>query len=397
MRTNDNVGGALCCNPLKESILSKTHYGLGIYAHILRLYYPDEVVLQLVGRDCGLCRNPFNANKKTLHIFIEKEISCKREQNSNLFGVMPSVADIARSENVLGNVYDKEFARHKDSENAIPAGDAFGFAELHYKQQGDELLQTLNKDLNLRICEQRTFYNRPLCPKSPQNSIVNVVSVENIVENKPSQSGGFGTVGGAFSFFRAPITNTKPHKAVSLLQIYNAIKGDYYKDRTQKLRAISSLPCGERQGGAARQFKASNFDYCTFSGTFTTRNDKALIKHSGLLCLDFDHLQSVEKLRFQLLQDEYFETQLLFRSPSGNGLKWIISISPQSPSSPKSPPSGDLGGWGFSHGEYFAAVANYILQTYGVAVDKSGRDISRACFLPHDSEAFINPIYLNVR
>jgi len=316
----------------KEIILSKTHYGLGIYSHILRLYYPDEVVLRLVERDCGLCRNPFNSNKETLHVFIEKE-------------------------NVLGNSLDREFARHEDSENAIPAGNAFDFAELHYKQQGDELLQTLNKEMFLHIGEQRNFYanakkfvgcsatSQPNSPQSPCSPL--------------------------FSFFKAPISNTKPHKAVSLLQIYNAIKGDYYKDRTQKLRAISDV-------GQARQFKAANFDYCTFSGTFTTRNDKALIKHSGLLCIDFDHLQSVEKLRFQLLKDEYFETQLLFISPSGDGLKWIISIDTATT----------------QHGDYFAAVANYVLQTYGVAVDKSGRDISRACFLPYDPQAFINPVYL---
>ena len=115
---------------------------------------------------------------------------------------------------------------------------------------------------------------------------------------------------------------------------------------------------------------------------FQTRNDKALISHSGLLCIDFDHLQNVDLLRNQLLQDEYFETQLLFVSPSGDGIKWIISISP---------PMGDLGG--FSHSNYFAAVANYILQTYGVEVDKSGRDISRACFLPYDPQAYINPLY----
>jgi hypothetical protein len=89
-------------------------------------------------------------------------------------------------------------------------------------------------------------------------------------------------------------------------------------------------------------------------------------------------LQDVEKLRFQLLQDEYFDTQLLFRSPSGNGLKWIISIDTATT----------------MHGNYFAAVANYVLQTYGIAVDKSGRDLSRACFLPHDPQTFINPIYL---
>ncbi len=98
----------------KEAILSKTHYGLTIYSHILRLYYPNEVILRLVERDCGLCRNPFNSNKKTLHIWIEK--------------IDPT------------NAMSKEFARHSDSENAIPAGDAFDFAELHYKQQGEKLL-----------------------------------------------------------------------------------------------------------------------------------------------------------------------------------------------------------------------------------------------------------------
>jgi len=315
----------------KESILNKTHYGLTIYSHILRLYYSDDVVLRLVERDCGLCRNPFNANKKTLHIFIHKE-------------------------NVLGNAFDKEFARHEDSENAISAGDAFGFAELHYKQSGDELLQTLNKELHLHIGEQRNFY---------ANAQKSVVCSETSQPNSPKTP-----YTPLFSFFKAPISNTKPHKAVSLLQIYNAIKGNYYKDRTQKLQAISDV-------AQARKFKAANFDYCTFSGVFTTRNDKALIKHSGLLCVDFDHLQNVDMLRNQLLQDEYFDTQLLFVSPSGNGLKWIISIDTTT-----------------THGEYFAAIANYILQTYGVEVDKSGKDISRACFLPHDNKAFINPIHL---
>ena len=174
-----------------------------------------------------------------------------------------------------------------------------------------------------------------------------------------------------FSFFKAPISNTKPHKTVTLLQIYNAVKGHYFKERTQKLRAISDVT-------QARQFKSSNFDYCTFSGTFTTRSDKALIKHSGLLCVDFDHRPNVDKLRNQLLQDEYFDTQLLFVSPSGDGLKWIISVDTTER----------------THGDFFAAVANYILQTYGIVVDKSGRDISRACFLPHDPQVFINPIYL---
>lgn len=312
----------------KGIILSKTHYGLTIYSHILQLYYPDEVILRLVERDCGLCRNPFNADKETLHIYIEKE-------------------------NVLGNALDKEHARHEDKTNTIPAGNAFDFAELHYRQQGNELLQTLKKEMNLHIGEERNFYRS--AQKFP----------------KPEKQSFYITESPFFSFFKAPIINTKPHKAVSLLQIYNAIKGEYYKDRTQKLRTISDI-------GQARKYKAKNFDYCTFSGTFTTRNDKALIKHSELLCVDFDHLQNLNDLKSRLLTDEYFDTQLLFVSPSGDGLKWVIPIDTTQT----------------THNDYFKAVANYIQQAYGVEIDKSGRDTSRACFLPHDPQAYINPVYL---
>ena len=318
----------------KEAILSKTHYGIGIYVHILRSYYPEQTVLSLSGRTCLPTKNPFNADKPTLNIFIYKE-------------------------NILENALDREFARHDDSENAIPAGDPFDFAELHYKQSGDELLQTLNKKMNLHIGEKFDFY-------------ANGKKLNQTPDSSQTQSPSVGDLGGCFfSFFKAPVRNTIPHKSICLLDAYNYIVGDYAKQRTEKLRGIKD----QKQ---ARQFKASTFDYCTFSGMFQTRNDKALISHSGLLCIDFDHLQSVDLLRNQLLQDEYFDTQMLFVSPSGDGLKWLIPIDTKQT----------------THSNYFAAVANYILQTYGVEVDKSGRDISRACFLPHDPQAFINPIYL---
>ena len=341
----------------KEAILSKTHYGIGIYAHILRLYYPDETVLSLSGRTCSPTKNPFNADKSTLNIFIEKEsvlgnaldkeFSCQREQNSNSFGVLSSAAENARS----------EFARHSDSENAIPAGDAFDFAELHYKQSGDELLQTLNRDMNLHIGENWSFY-------SQNKTVIKTTKIEVAqVKNKKAF---------AFSFFKAPIKNTIPHKTVSLVQVYNAITGEYYKQHTEKLRSITDVV-------QARKYKATNFDYCTFSGVFTARNDKSLVTYSELMCIDFDHVQNIDTLRQALLADEYFDTQLLFISPSGDGLKWIIEIDTR-----KAP-----------HGEYFASVANYILQTYSVVVDKSGKDISRACFIPFDPNAFINPLLLN--
>lgn len=316
----------------KEAILSKTHYGIGIYAHILRLYYPGETVLSLSGRTCSPTKNPFNADKSTLNIFIEKGT-------------------------VLGNALDREFARHSDSQNAIPPGDAFDFAELHYNQSGDDLLQTLNNEMNLHIGENWSFY-------SQKKTVIN--TTKNEVEQVKNEKAF------AFSFFKAPIRNTIPHKTVSLVQIFNVIRGEYYKQHTEKLRSISDAI-------QARKYKAANFDYCTFSGVFTARNDKSLATHSELMCIDFDHVQNIDTLRQALLADEYFDTQLLFVSPSGDGLKWIIEIDTR-----KAP-----------HGEYFVAVANYILQTYSIEVDKSGKDISRACFLPFDPNAFINPLLLS--
>jgi hypothetical protein len=312
----------------KQAILNKTHYGLNIYAHMLRLYYPNQTVLKLVDRDCGLCRNPFNANKQTLHVWI----------NSS------------------------HIARHEDTQNAIPAGNAFDFAALHYKQSGDELLQTLNKELNLRIGEKFDFYANG-----------KKLNISHNPDNQNNHTNHGSDIGEArFSFFKAPVRNTIPHKSISLLDAHNYIIGNYAKQRTEKLRSI-------RDAKQARQFKAANFDYCTFSGTFTSRSDKALVKHSGLLCLDFDHLNNVQTLFQRLLNDDYFDTQLLFRSPSGDGLKWIISIE-DNPT---------------THSNFFTAVANYILQTYGIVVDKSGRDISRACFLPYDPNAYLNPAYTN--
>ncbi|MDS1032480.1 hypothetical protein RDV77_07645 [Porphyromonadaceae sp. NP-X] len=191
------MGNNNCVEPsdLAAQILSKTHYGIGIYAHILSLYYPNQTVLSLSGRTCLPTKNPFNADKATLNIFIEKE-------------------------NVLGNAWDKEFARHSDSENAIPAGDAFDFAELHYKQSGDELLQIINKEMNLHIGEKFDFY-------------ANGKKLNQTPDSSQTQSPPMGDLGSCFfSFFKAPVRNTIPHKSICLLDAYNYIVGDYAKQRT---------------------------------------------------------------------------------------------------------------------------------------------------------------------
>lgn len=214
-------------------------------------------------------------------------------------------------------------------------GDPFKFAQLYYKLEGITLLSKLWEELNLSASNQ------------PEIEVP------------------------VFSVFKHPVSNIFPEKEISLIEVYLAIKSTIYKDRTNYLRSL-------KDKDQIRKYKAAEFDYVTFSGTFTRRNDKALVKHSGLLTIDFDHISNIPELKVKLLNDEYFETELLFVSPSGEGLKWIIAI--------------DLNEC--SHQEWFQAVSNYIKSSYQLEVDQSGKDISRACFLPYDPEVYINPVYL---
>lgn len=303
----------------EKDILGKTHYGLNIYSHILRKYYPEETVLRLSGKECDLAKNPFNENKLTLKLI-------------NVDWVF------------LYN--DLEIGNFK--------GNPFDFAALHYKSTGDELLEKLNKEMHLRIGEQRNFYGS----KKPHEPPIEEKSKPVIHIPK-------------FSFFKAPISNIYPKDTLNLVEVYELIKSTKYSSITEQLRAIKSK-------GEARKFKASKLDYATFSGAFEKRSDKALLNHSGLLTIDFDHITDLHQLKNKLLNDEYFETELLFVSPSGDGLKWIIPIDITES----------------THQNYFNAIANYIEEVYQLEVDKSGKDVSRACFLPFDPEVFINPKYL---
>jgi len=186
----------------------------------------------------------------------------------------------------------------------------------------------------------------------------------------------------SFSIFRRPITNKHPYQVVNLIDVFNYIISDFAKDRTNELRTI-------KDNRYRRQYKANKFDYCTFSGIFSVRTDKAIIQHSGLICLDFDHLKDVEAIFEALKEDTYFETLLLFRSPSGNGLKWVISFHDS---------YFRYGKDGESYSDYqvrfFAGLYNYIFNHYDVEVDRSCRNLSRACFLPHDPAAYLNPSLL---
>ena len=172
-----------------------------------------------------------------------------------------------------------------------------------------------------------------------------------------------------FSFFLAPARQVKPYALWTVEKAASYIMGNMSAwDATRRLREIADPK--ER-----RIFKSQAFAFCTFSGEFSYRTDKLLVRHSGLLCIDFDHLGCIERVwetKHTLIADPNFRTVLAFTSPSGDGLKWVIEIDIRRA----------------DHKTWFHAVANYVRRRYRLEADPQCANVSRACFLPFDEHCW---------
>lgn len=178
-----------------------------------------------------------------------------------------------------------------------------------------------------------------------------------------------------FSMFGAGITSPNgqvPKMQGSLLDVYTWMNSPRLLQLTHELRRITNE---EEQ----KNFKKEKLPYVTFAGQFRYRNAEGLIQLSGLGCFDFDNLTGkgdVEEVRRVLMNDSFFETELMFTSPRGNGVKWVTHFDLS---------RGDYAKW-------YIAVSNYLHTTYGLEADPLPKNIASACFLCFDSNLVINPI-----
>lgn len=299
----------------EKDILKATFYGLYIYRHILERFYPGEEVIKVEKGECIPVRNPFNENKPTLLIY--------RGDYVYMF---------------------------RDEERPDFKGNPFDFSAVYFRLSGHDLFLRINDEMKLNVLKPEAFAKGKK-GKEKENDYIKALP--------------------KFTFFKAPISNVKPYKDINVLDVYKVIKGEWYEKRTAELRGIADKL-------NARVFKAKNFDYVCFAATFSKRGDAFLKQASGYMVLDFDHLPLVEEIKLALLADPFFDTELLFCSPSGHGLKWVVCIDPDQ----------------CSHEEWFKSIEFYLKTTYGLIADKSGKDVSRACFMPYDPEVYINPQYL---
>lgn len=171
-----------------------------------------------------------------------------------------------------------------------------------------------------------------------------------------------------FSLFIGGILVKKPSRSTTLEEIIQWIREGKYKQEIENIRAA---------GNNVKEiaFHKKGLDYVTWSGTFSTRLAANLITHSGYIVIDFDHLQDAENFKLQLKSDPYVAA--CFISPSGAGLKVVVRVKDTD-----------------RHKEVFADLAYYFNNVYRLTdtekVDPSGSDVSRACFLSYDPEAYQN-------
>ena len=145
-----------------------------------------------------------------------------------------------------------------------------------------------------------------------------------------------------------------------------------------KTRYLSAFQAAKQQGNpnpyetakeAVRDIK-KRLPGVLFSGEFSQRGNEHIISHSGLLCLDIDHLEDGASLKLALASDDH--VQACFVSPTGSGLKVLLRIAPDVT----------------SHERSFLAAQKYFRERYSANVDNC-KDLARLCFVSHDMDIFL--------
>lgn len=111
-----------------------------------------------------------------------------------------------------------------------------------------------------------------------------------------------------------------------------------------------------------------------FSGSFTKRNNKSLVQHSGIICIDIDSLgDQINEVRKKIDNDPF--TFASFVSPSGTGLKVLVRMEPD--------PA--------FHSEAFDILTSHYDRNHGLMIDTKCRDLARLCFVSFDPDLLLNP------
>lgn len=190
---------------------------------------------------------------------------------------------------------------------------------------------------------------------------------------------------GFFSFYKRPIRNNLPLRSITLLDLCKYITSDYNKSVATRLALVQSKD--ER-----RKIKSELLDYITPAGVFEHRANNAVISVSGLVVLDFDDIPDPIPFITSLpslppilspFSSGTFPFVLAWISPSTHGVKVLLDI--RRAYLEESIPVGK--NLTLKEKEKAISLVSRLfaafekLEIWNKKVDRSGKDLSRACYI----------------
>jgi len=153
----------------------------------------------------------------------------------------------------------------------------------------------------------------------------------------------------------------------NLLDVLSEIKTEAFKVRIDELRSLKN---------DAKLFEENKkkLPHFTFSGQFSPSRKMAdLVKYNPVMILDIDHVGD----KAQIIRDQASKigyTWSAFISPSGEGVKIVIKTASNID----------------THEAFYVQLADYYAAKLSVEVDRSGKDITRVCFVSYDPDLYLN-------
>ena len=114
----------------------------------------------------------------------------------------------------------------------------------------------------------------------------------------------------------------------------------------------------------------------TWQGIFSRKNNNGCVSLSSLVCIDIDHQSGQDLVGIKQVISSWPYVLAFFTSPSGDGLKVIISTDNYSID---------------DYGNCYRQVEKLFTDAFGIKPDSRCEDLSHPCYISHDPGIYYNP------
>lgn len=155
-----------------------------------------------------------------------------------------------------------------------------------------------------------------------------------------------------------------------IVEVISDIKTGKYKNVITYLRKSLADNKMEAYERAKKSLPAFTPSACFKGG----RKQEFITAYTQIVVLDIDKIspEQLAQSKKLLSQNEY--AFAMFTSPSGNGLKILVKVNSEQE----------------NHKEAFLKLQKYFEDLLNLPIDKSGKDITRLCFVSYDTDLFLN-------